>query len=161
MITSDAVGGARSINHGFFLLRNPPLIRSEYGRLLAFLREAYSYASLSPPEMREWRELAQRHRLEMNSPWNQISDVSLKPVSDGFPLPSNLGEVYLSESHAMASLSPFPVVFKAAWSSDRAAFATLSSSGEYLVPAHELSPTMASSGRFAGARPSTRLLSLY
>ena len=88
--------------------------------------------------MREWRALAHRHRLEMHFRWDQILAVSLQLVSYGFPMPSNLDEVNLSELHAMASLSPFTVVFRAVWPSDRAAFATLSYDGEYLAPANEL-----------------------
>ena len=51
---------------------------------------------------------------------------------------SNLDEVNLSELHAMAFLSPFRVVFRAGWSSDRADFSSFSSDDEYLAPAHEL-----------------------
>ena len=53
--TSDAVGGTNEINRVFCLLRNPPLVRSEYGRLVAFILEAYTYSSLFPPELSEWR----------------------------------------------------------------------------------------------------------
>ena len=116
----------------------PPLVRSEYDRLADFMIGAYSYSTLFPPEMSEWRELPQRHRLEMHFPWDQLLAVSLQLVSAGFSLPSNLADVNLSELHAMASASPFPVAFRAVWSSARAAFAPLSSSGEHLVPAHEL-----------------------
>ena len=74
----------------------------------------------------------------MHTPWGQISDVSLQLVSAGFSLASKLVEVNLSELHAMALLSPSPLVFRAVWSSARAAFDSLSSAGEYIVPAHEL-----------------------
>ena len=100
--------------------------------------EAYSYASLFPPEMSEWRELPHRHRLEMHFPRDQLLAVSLQLVSAGFPLPSNLDDGDLSELHAMASASPFPGAFRAVRSSARAAFAPLSSAGAHLVPAHEL-----------------------
>ena len=93
---------------------------------------------LLPPEMREWRELVHPHRLEMHFPLDQILAVSLQLVSAGFPMPSNLDEVNLSELHAMASLSPSPVAFMAVRSSNRAVSDALSSDGEYLVPAHEL-----------------------
>ena len=47
VITSDAVGGTDNINRVCCLLRNsPPLNRSEYVRLGAFLEEAYTAASL-------------------------------------------------------------------------------------------------------------------
>ena len=88
--------------------------------------------------MSEWSELAQRHRLEMHFPWGHLLAISLQLVSAGLPLPSNLAEVNIAELHAMASASPFPVAFRALWSSARAAFAPLSSAGEHLVPAHEL-----------------------
>ena len=55
VITSNADGGENEINRVFFLLRNSPLSRSEYGRLVAFMLEAYSYSSLFPPELSEWR----------------------------------------------------------------------------------------------------------
>ena len=112
VITFDSVGGAIRINHVFFPLRNSPLVRSEYDRLVAFLLEAYSYSAWCPPVMSEWRELAHRHLLEMHCPWTQILDVSLQLVSDGSPLPSNLADVNLAELHAVALASPFPVVFR-------------------------------------------------
>ena len=74
----------------------------------------------------------------MHFPWDQLLAVSLHLVSAGSPLPSNMDEVNLSELRAMASASPFPVAFRAVWSSARAAFAPLSSPGEHLAPAHEL-----------------------
>ena len=133
VITPDAVGWAGIINHVCCVIRNPHLVRSEYDRIVAFMLEAYSYSSSFPPGMSEWRELAHRHRLEMRSPWDQILAVSPQMVSTGYHRPSNLADVNLSELHAMASESPFPVVFRAVWSSARAAFAALSSAGEYLV----------------------------
>ena len=66
VINSDAVGGTGGINRVFCLLRNSPLVRSAYGRLVAFMMEAYSYSPLFPPEMSERRDLAHRHRLEMH-----------------------------------------------------------------------------------------------
>ena len=42
------------------------MVRSEYDRPAAFLKAAYSDASLFPHEMEEWRELAHRRRLEMH-----------------------------------------------------------------------------------------------
>ena len=77
VITSTAVGGTTEINRVCCLLRNSNLARSEYGRLVAFVLEAYSYSSLFPPEMSEWRELAHRHRLEMHFPWGQLLAISL------------------------------------------------------------------------------------
>ena len=74
----------------------------------------------------------------MHSPWDQLLAVSLQLVSAGFPLPSNLADVNLSDLHAMASASPFPAAFWDAWSSARAAIAPISAAGEHLVPAHEL-----------------------
>ena len=106
VITSTAVGGTTEINRVCCLLRNSNLARSEYGRLVAFVLEAYSYSSLFPPEMSEWRELAHRHRLEMHFPWGQLLAISLQLVSAGFPLPSNLDEVNIAELHAMASAPP-------------------------------------------------------
>ena len=88
--------------------------------------------------MAEWRELSQRHRLEMHFPRGQILAVWMQLVSAGCPLPPILAEVDLPELHAMASNSPSPVVSRAVWSDARAAFAALPSTGEYLVPAHEL-----------------------
>lgn len=65
VVTPDAVGRTDSINRICCLLRNPPLLRSEYDRLVAFPKEAYSAASILPPELVEWRASKQRHRLEM------------------------------------------------------------------------------------------------
>ena len=101
----------------------PPLVRSEYDRLADFMIGAYSYSTLFPPEMSEWRELAHRRRLEMHFPWDQLLAVSLQLVSAGCPMPANLADVNLSELHAMASASPFPVAFRAVWPTARAAFA--------------------------------------
>ena len=88
--------------------------------------------------MGEWGERAQRFRLEMHFPWCQLLATSLQLVSAGLPLPSNLAEVNASELHVTAAASPFPVAFRALWSSARTAFAPTSSAGEHLVPAHEM-----------------------
>ena len=138
VITSQAVGGTNEINRVLCLLRNSNLARSEYVRLAAFMKRAYSHSSLFPPEMGEWHDVAQRYRLEMHFPWGQLLATSTQLVAAGFPLPSNLAEVHVSELHSMATASPFPVVLRALWSSARMAYAPLSSAGEDLTPAHEL-----------------------
>ena len=84
VITSDAVGGTNEINRVLCLLRNSNLVRSEYDRLAAFMLQSYSHSSLFPPEMSEWRELAQRHRLEMHFAWGQLLATSLQLASAGF-----------------------------------------------------------------------------
>ena len=48
VVTSDAVGGTNIINSVCCMMRNFSLIRAEYDRVLAFLKEAYADASLSP-----------------------------------------------------------------------------------------------------------------
>ena len=69
VITSQAVGGANEINRSPCLLRNSNLARLEYDRLAAFMLQSYSHSSLFPPEMGEWREIAQRYRAELHFPW--------------------------------------------------------------------------------------------
>ena len=56
VITSDAVGGTDDMNCVCCLRRSSPLNRSEYDRSAAFLKEAYTDASLFPPYMDEWLE---------------------------------------------------------------------------------------------------------
>ena len=49
VITSQVVGGTNEINRVLCLLRNSNLVRSEYVRLAAFMKRAYSRSSLPPP----------------------------------------------------------------------------------------------------------------
>ena len=48
VITSQVVGGTNEINRVLCLLRNSNLARSEYARLAAFMKRAYSHSSLFP-----------------------------------------------------------------------------------------------------------------
>ena len=107
-ITADAFGGTDNINRVCCLMRNSPLIRSECDRLAALLKEAYTDASLSPPEMGDWRATAQRRRQEMHFHWGRILAVCAQLAAAGFPRPPSLSAVGLSELHAVAMKSPAP-----------------------------------------------------
>ena len=126
--------GVRTLTAFAFCFEIPP-VRSEYGRLVAFPKGAYSDAALFPPELAEWRDRTHRRRLEMHFFRCEILALRSQLSSLGFSLPSDMADVCLSEFHDLADNSPRPAAPRAVWSNARSSSAAASSASEYLAPA--------------------------
>lgn len=53
-------------------LRNSLLPRQEYGRLDAFLKDAFSDAVAPPPEFLDWGAISERHRFDTAFGWGAL-----------------------------------------------------------------------------------------
>ena len=71
--------------------------RSGYDVIVAFSMDAYVAASLSPPDLQEWRTLAERHRLATRYSWWQLLAARIQLASLGIHMPSNLADTDISE----------------------------------------------------------------
>ena len=125
--------GVQTLTAFAFCFEIPPM-RSEYGRLVAFLKGPTPMPPSSPHELAEWCDRTHRRRLEMHFFWCDISAFRAQIPSLGFSLPSDLADVCLSDVHALADNSPFPAAPRAVWSNARSSSAAASSASEYLVP---------------------------
>ena len=144
VLTSNADGGAGNIDRFFCLVRNPPLIRSEYDRLVAFLEEAYLTASLLPHGLSGWRSSAHRRRMEMHCGWERMLAVCAPLSPIGVHLPPNIAAMELSEFHTIPHRCdepppPPPPLFPGLiWSISRSVSPDANAAAEHLVSAHAM-----------------------
>merc|ERR1712112_344966 len=128
--------GKDSINQLFVRLRNSPLPRAEYDRLATFFKKAYATACSLPPDMPEWRILAERFRLEMSLGWAAILSAVTSLAGKGIDKPMNLAQVPLSAVFALCEGSLRPQAIAALWSVARSSLKD-GTSADHLIPPHK------------------------
>ena len=125
-----------SINKLFARLRNSPLPRADYDRLSAFFKKAYATACSLPPDMVEWRVLAERFRLEMSLGWTAILSAVTSLAGRGVQTPMDLAQVPMSAVFALCEGSLHPQAIAALWSIARSSLKE-GTSADHLIPPHK------------------------
>ena len=125
-----------SINNLFVRLRNSPLPRAEYDRLSTFFKKAYATACSLPPDMVEWRVLAERFRSEMSLGWTVILSAVTSLAGKGIEKPLDLAEVPMSAVFALCEGTPHPQAIAALWSVSRSCLKG-GTSADHLIPPHK------------------------
>lgn len=107
--------------------------------MASFMKEAFSADGSFPPDMLEWRTMAERLRLDYFSGWDVVLAARAKLAASGPTLPFGSSRVTPAEAHHLALGSPNPAAMRAMWSASRTdSRAPRTSAAEYLFPAHEL-----------------------
>lgn len=96
-------------------LRNSLLPRTEYNRLATFIKESFSAVGLIPPELLEWRAVAERYRFHTAFGWGPILATLLAFQSQGIATPEDLRAILPSDVHALCQQSPEPRIARAFW----------------------------------------------
>ena len=112
--------GTENTNPLFCKLRNSLLPREEYTRLDTFIKDAFSAVGMIPPELLEWRVVAERYRFETAFGWEPILATLLAFQAQGIATPEDSGAILPADVHALCEQSPEPRVDRAFWGAQRA-----------------------------------------
>ena len=109
-------------------LRNPKLKQLEYYRLSALSQQAYAAATAFPQELREWKALADRSRLDEPHGREAVLAAVTFLLGRGTPSPKQLTEVHPDGLEVLCWAADFAVIIGALWGVARATFAPSASS---------------------------------
>ena len=85
------------------LLRRAELFpRKEYDLLASFMKGAFAAAGSFPPDMLEWRTIAESFRLGTSFGWDTILAARTQLAASGISLPFDLSRIAPAEAHQMA-----------------------------------------------------------
>ena len=100
------------INRDHARLRNSDFPEQEYGRLSAFLKDAYAASSAFPVELLEWRTLAAQISLDMSAGWEAVLQTAIFLRAQGMLTPFRLGVLSPAEFFPLSEIPPNAALFR-------------------------------------------------
>ena len=88
------------------LQRYTPFPAREYGRLAPFPKDSYAVSTSSPPDLFEWRRLAEHLRLDLSLGWEVILATAVFLQAQGIPMPFVLGALPPADLQPLIKVPP-------------------------------------------------------